>query len=200
MPEKLNIQGKQFNKLRALRCLGKNRHGQYMWRCECRCGNRSTVMAGDLVSGWTRSCGCSRVVHGMSATRTYYAWRSMRNRCGSSSSRQYRNYGARGLSVCKRWRSFKMFLKDMGEAPRGKSLERVDNSKGYRPSNCCWATQVEQARNMRTNRVLIFQGVRRCASEWSVLFGINLRTLYGRLRRGWPVKRALMEKPKCKYI
>lgn len=96
-----------------------------------------------------------RTVHGharrrgeRAGTSTYYIWAAMIQRCTNPKSRDYKLYGAIGISVCDRWRnSFEAFLADMGERPDGRSLDRVDNDGNYEPSNCRWATAVEQARN-----------------------------------------------------
>lgn len=83
----------------------------------------------------------------LSSYPEYSIWRGMRHRCKSD---HHRNYGGRGIRVCDRWNKFAEFLSDMGPRPSKKhSLERVDNSKGYGPDNCVWATSTEQIRNRR---------------------------------------------------
>lgn len=80
---------------------------------------------------------------------TYYSWASMLTRCTNPNSSGWKNYGARGITVCDRWRSFDNFLADMGDRPVGLTLDRKDNDGNYEPANCRWATPVEQARNKR---------------------------------------------------
>lgn len=79
----------------------------------------------------------------------YGVWKSMRGRCMNSNNPAYDRYGGRGISVCERWNDFLIFLADMGQRPKGLSLDRIDNSKGYDPSNCRWATAIEQRHNRR---------------------------------------------------
>lgn len=81
--------------------------------------------------------------------RAYSAWRSMRQRCQNAAHPDFRNYGARGITVCERWQSFENFMADMGFPPPNLTLERRDNDDGYSPNNCCWATRKEQRLNQR---------------------------------------------------
>jgi hypothetical protein len=88
--------------------------------------------------------------HGMSGTKTYHTWQDMRYRCGRKAHRDYKYYGGRNITVCKRWNSsFANFFMDMGEKPDGLTIERINNDKGYTPDNCKSATRAEQSQNKR---------------------------------------------------
>lgn len=128
-----------------------------------------------------------------SKTRTYFAWRSMRNRCLSAKNASWKHYGARGISVCDRWiNDYDAFFDDMGEAPDGQTLERIDVNKGYSPENCVWATHREQGRNRRNNRLLTHNGKTMCMSEWAEFLGIGTDTLSRRLNvYNMPLEKAL---------
>ncbi len=128
----------------------------------------------------------------MKKSRAYHVWQSMRARCLRSTATSYHRYGGRGISICKRWDTFSIFLKDMGEPPVGLTLDRIDNDGDYKPSNCRWATHKEQQRNSSNCRVLSFRGVRKGLSEWAISLGITQSALTRRLNRHkWPLARAL---------
>lgn len=90
-------------------------------------------------------------VHGYTGTRTHAIWCGMKARCKNPNVKCFKNYGGRGISYCPEWENFEVFLKDMGEAPAGLSLDRIDVNKGYSPDNCKWSTNSEQARNRRVS-------------------------------------------------
>ena len=88
--------------------------------------------------------------HGVSLTQEYAVWKHMRNRCNNPNCRDYRLYGARGITIDPRWDVYENFREDMGARPSSDhSLDRIDNSKGYGPDNCKWSTRSEQAKNRR---------------------------------------------------
>jgi hypothetical protein len=123
----------------------------------------------------------------------YRAWYQMVYRCTNPKFDQWKDYGGRGIKVCDSWRySFTTFLKDMGPRPSAKhSIDRIDNAKGYEPSNCRWATREEQNGNMRTSVRLTHDGRTQCVSAWAREMGLSATTLVARLRNGWSVERAL---------
>ncbi len=123
----------------------------------------------------------------------YGSWRQMMARCGDPRSSSFADYGGRGIAVCDRWRdSFVAFIDDMGPPPsRDHSIDRIDNSKGYEPSNCRWATKAEQNRNTRRIRWLEHDGERLCVAEWARRTGMGWKTIERRLTSGWSVADAL---------
>lgn len=132
------------------------------WACRCDCGGESRVAGADLASGKVVSCGCYRAentaelstTHGQSSSDEFHVWAGMIDRCGRQKNKSYKDYGARGISVCERWRgSFANFLADMGARPTKRhTIERIDNDGNYEPSNCCWLPKSEQSRNRRPQK------------------------------------------------
>lgn len=128
----------------------------------------------------------------MSKTPIYSVWRAMHDRCERQKSPAFKNYGARGITVCDRWRSFEPFLEDMGIAPDGTELDRIDNDKGYSPDNCRWATRVQQARNRRGVIRISFGGVEQTIQQWADHLDLKYSTVYMRLFfRKWSVEKSL---------
>ena len=182
--------------------------GLAYWLVECDCGKIKAVCGSQIRRNKTTSCGCIKKArlalgplkikkHGMCGTATYRTWASMKARCYNERNTRYYDYGGRGIKVCKRWDIFENFLADMGVRPKGVSIDRRDNHRGYSPDNCYWATPKQQQNNMRSNINLEYQGVTKTLSEWAEHLGINHSTLYARINRsGWSIKKAFTTKKK----
>ena len=141
-----------------------------------------------------KSAGDRTRTHGMSKSAIYSIWDSMIQRCYNPKRRDFKSYGAKGITVCDRWRSnFVAFFNDMGHRPFGMSLDRIDPVKGYSPENCRWATTKQQARNRTVNRMLTHDGKTMCLQDWAEEIGINKVTLQSRLAKNWTVERALTQ-------
>lgn len=174
--------------------------GRLQARCRCRCGRIAWVRATHLRSGASTTCGCRRghrEQHALTHTEksTYRIWAMMRRRCHNKRDAAYRHYGARGITVCLRWRrSFKAFLQDMGRRPRGLTIERINNNRGYSPKNCRWVSQKDQCRNTRRSVLITYRGETHCRSAWAEHFGIPWTTIRDRMKRGWSVHKALTTK------
>lgn len=192
---KLNLTGHRFGKLTVLCRMGIDKQKKVLWACKCDCGEVRTIRAKNLRAGDTTSCGCAQraavTTHGMSTTRTWRSWSSMRLRCLNPNAPDYDRYGGRGIVICKAWlRSFERFYADMGERPKGQNLDRIDPDDNYKPSNCRWATPKEQACNRRNTAKLTYQGQTRTLIDWSEITGIPPRILNFRLGNGWSPERA----------
>jgi hypothetical protein len=133
-------------------------------------------------------------VHGRVGTPEYKAWTGMIDRCERVGSEKFKHYGERGIKVCSRWRnSFEAFLSDMGEKPGSEySLDRIDVNGNYAPSNCRWASQKEQMRNRRGTKLVEYRGAIKSLAELAENAGLDYYLVRNRIRRGWPIERALV--------
>lgn len=119
-------------------------------------------------------------------------WKGMIARCHEPRSSSYRNYGAKGIQVCDEWRkSYDAFVRDMGERPKGCTLDRIDPAKDYTPENCRWADLKTQGENRRNVKKIEFQGRTQTPASWAAEYGLTKATLKSRLDLGWPLEKAL---------
>lgn len=172
-----------------------------IWLCRCDCGDTTRVVASNLRSGNTKSCGCSKgamcrataVRHGLTGTKEHQAWSGMKKRCYRKQCKSYPDYGGRGITVCDRWfGSFEAFLEDMGPAPsRSHTIERVNNDGNYEPGNCIWATRLVQSRNRRMARMLTWDGRTQNLSAWAKELGIKSATITKRIELGWSMEEVM---------
>lgn len=195
MPVFDDITGVKFNRLTAVEYKGRSK-----WLFLCECGKEIITNGSDVRNGKSKSCGClakeiltkRNITHGMTDTVTFKIWRGMRQRCENPNNHAYTNYGGRGIKVCERWAKFENFLADMGERPGGMSIDRIDVSGDYEPSNCRWATRAEQARNTTRNRYVEIDGENLTITDWEVKMKLNKSVICKRIIRGVDPKLAVL--------
>lgn len=191
------IKGARFGKLVAIEPVsgpttGGATNSHTRWRCVCDCGGETTPLASNLLNG-QKTCGCYRITHGGTHNPAYNSWWGIVDRCTNPDNKDYVRYGARGITVCDRWRdSFNAFLEDMGPRPGpGYSVDRIKNHIGYEPGNCRWATAGEQQNNRTNNRRFEFDGRSQTIAQWAREIGVSRQALRYRLDNGWTVEQAL---------
>lgn len=171
------------------------------FKCQCSCGYIGIVRGIELRRG-SMSCGHNGPTYKHGNKRRngevpeeYNVWVGMRTRCNDPQQESYHNYGGRGIKVCKRWDDFSVFMVDMGLRPSSKhTIERIDNNKGYEPSNCRWATRAEQVRNSRRTILFTLDGTTACLKDWCKSLGVSYSAAVWRIRNGWTVSEALFGK------
>lgn len=199
MPKLADLTGRVFGRLTVVGREG-TAGSKPTWSCRCSCGNSVIRKAIHLSNGHTSSCGCLRkevtkrraTTHGLSRTATYLVWKGIKRRCYNQHDRCFKHYGGRGIVMCPSWlNSFENFLSDMGERPRGLTIDRIDNDGPYSPDNCRWIERWKQNRNQRSNRKIKVGEVTKLLCEWAEDLGCHLNTILSRLRMGWSERDAV---------
>ncbi len=204
-----DLRGLLFGRLTAIETIGKNKHGDAIWKCLCCCGKEVIATRNHLIRGNTKSCGClnddtrsemcikRNTTHNMSRSPEFNSWVLMHRRCRNDKDNNpdFDNYAGRGITVDPSWYTFEQFYKDMGDKPgRGYSIERINNEGGYTPENCKWATQKEQCNNTRNTRKFCIKGEVLSQQNLAKKFGINVHTLKSKMYfRNLSVLEALRE-------
>lgn len=210
MSSKLNLVNQKYGKLTVIKEISAK---WSTWLCKCECGKEKQILQCHLRSGHTTSCGCVTIArakllnfkHGFvgndNPTPEYSAWLSMKARCYNPNNNEYHNYGGRGIKVCDRWlNSFETFLKDLGSRPSNKhSLDRFPNKNGdYEVTNCRWATIEQQNNNLRTNKIIIYNGIELSQAQWAKKLKTRSSWIIYHLNNGksfeWIVNRASLLK------
>lgn len=202
-----DLTGQKFNNLKVIAYAYTNSHGETYWLCKCNCGNTKVVRRSHLINGTTKSCGClmryklarrnkaNAKYGGCSKTRIYSIWQGMKNRCLNVKTNGYKNYGGKGISICKEWLDDYMNFYDwaMNNGYNDNLiLARIDINQDYFPENCKWLTAKEQARRTNKAEKIKFRGVTLGLAEWAEKLKINKNTLQSRLRKyNWSIKKAL---------
>ena len=161
MRKLIDFSGLRFGRLVVSHRVANSVSGAKMYLCVCDCGQTKDVRHGDLQQNKSTSCGCVQkeklaqrsLKHGKSKNKVYDVWVTMKARCFNPLSADYKGYGGRGITVDPRWLHFANFYEDMGDAPSGMSLDRVNNEGNYSPENCRWADALTQANNRRDRSV-----------------------------------------------
>lgn len=185
--------GMKFNRLTAIKDVGKDKNGHSIWLFKCDCGNEKIIERYLVVSGKTRSCGCylhdvlksgdNRRQHGMCGTRIHHIWKGIHGRCNHPTGK---NSCYKNISYCSEWEQFEPFYEWAINNGYDDSLtiDRIDSNGNYEPSNCRWVTWEVQANNTSQTRHVTYKGETHTIREWSNIIGLNYNLLNQRYCNG----------------
>ena len=202
--KRINLVGKQFGTMKVLRDLPDKEVNGLLYRqveIICECGKKSEKIYTSL--RFSKSCGClthainkqQATKHGMYKTRVYAIWANMKKRCYNIRLKTYKDYGARGITVCDEWRNgFESFLKwaESSGYSDNLTIDRIDVNGNYTPENCRWVTKYEQCLNKRNTFVVTFNGETKSLAFFCKQLGLNYSFIHKRINKyKWTVEKAL---------
>lgn len=205
---KNNIKGNKYNNLTVIEIVGKAKNNEKLCRCKCDCGKETIVRQSKIISGKTKSYGCYKIKKiternklrtiypNDNKTRLYRIWRAMKSRTTYKSQTQYKDYGGRGIVICKEWKEdfykFKEWALDNGYYDE-LTIDRIDVNGNYEPNNCRWITKSEQNNNQRNNVIIEYKNQKMNVAQWAKKLNIKANTLYQRIYRNYSVEKILKE-------
>lgn len=196
-----DIKGMKFGNLTAI-SFEEKKHGVFLWKFKCKCGNTIVLADTMVMIGIITDCGCSNIRRDRKrhmknrdgSNPLYKKWISMKDRCLNENCTIYQRYGGAGITICDEWvndfdRFHKWAIKNGWE--KGKTIDRINNKKGYSPQNCRWATKKQQERNKTSNVYVEYNGENKLLIEWCEIFGLKYFKTYRRIKIfGWDAEKA----------
>lgn len=204
-----DITNQRFGKLVAIEPHHQDINNTWFWSCKCDCGNEKIVNGITLRKGECKSCGCLRFsilsILQLQGTSTidfseedsltlYKIFQGMKYRCYSPGDGSYKDYGKRGITICKEWlEDPNNFIKWSlnNNYKKGLQIDRIDNDGPYSPENCRWVTHKENCNNTRRNKYITFEGETITLSQWADKVNISRKVILWRLNHGWTIEKAL---------
>lgn len=194
--------GTKYSHFTIVKDMGIKKGGRFVLAL-CDCGIEKQVRLADIKCGSSTNCGCIRrkkmseinTSHGLSTDPLYSVWQGIKDRCYRKTNEKYDRYGGRGIVVCEEWKNdFKAFYDWAMEKGwrQGLEIDRENNDGIYSPVNCRVTTVIVNRRNTSSNRMLEYNGEKKCLSEWAEIIGISQDTLKDRVGKlKWSVEKAL---------
>lgn len=195
-----DIIGKRYGNLIVIKKIKKSKRNDFL--CKCDCGTKKVICKSSLINGFTKSCGCLIkkgkenifYKHGLTNTRIYNIYFSIKKRCYQSKDISYKNYGGRGIKVCDEWLNkengfINFYNWAMQNGYRDDlSIDRIDNNGNYEPNNCRWTTKTFQNNNKRNNININFNEETHTLKEWSEILNLNYKTIFKRYKNGYSIE------------
>lgn len=200
--------GKKFGKLTVLRTvrIDRGKYGKLMWETRCECGNIHIVSPTDVVKGKCQSCGCfhdtrcteraTKFKHLVKDNKRLYSiYNGIKKRCFNKNEPRYKDYGGRGITMCREWRTDFDAFADWAFAngyTEELTIERIDVNGNYCPENCKWITRAAQRENRRDTVWVVYKGERIQLYKLCERLGLCYDTMNDRIvKRKWDIERAI---------
>lgn len=183
-----DLRNMKFGNLTVLNEPPIRKNNQTYWQCKCICGNIKYFFQGNLIRGMSKSCGCliyfnrkHRKTKNYSDEKLTKTLARMKQRCYNPKNISYKNYGARGIRICKEWlensENFYKWAKENGYNPNLNAFEctidRIDVNGDYSPTNCRWVSMNVQSNNKRNNRLITINDITKTASQWAKEYNVT---------------------------
>lgn len=197
-----DLSGQQFGSWSVICLHSKQTNRTTKWHCKCLlCGTEHDVSAYSLISGKSTKCrACATKeshIKEFSNDSIKTVFMGMKQRCYNPNTRSYKDYGAKGITICDEWLNepilFYRWAYDNGYS-KGMSIERKDISEGYTPSNCTFIPKGEQAKNRSISHMITMDGETKCLADWCRQYHINASTVMARIKRGLSWENAIKVK------
>lgn len=190
----MDLSNKKFGKWLVLELDYEKSGRQKYWKCVCDCGCKRSVYQSALVHKKSVSCGCYQkevtrnrlTTHNLTGSRLMKIFYNMRTRCNNSKDRRFKDYGGRGIKLCKEWEN--NFLNFYNWAVNngykdGLTIDRIDNDSNYSPENCRWITLEEQSNNKRNSIFITINDITKTLKQWTKFMDWKYNKYYARYMR-----------------
>lgn len=192
----------------------ENLNKKTRWKCICDCGNYKNVLSNHLKSGAITNCGCikskqiskANTKHGLSNSRIYRIYNHMKDRCYRKNDKRYKDYGGRGIKICKEWiekengfMNFYNWAMNNGY-DENLTIDRIDVNGNYEPDNCRWSTMIQQCNNTRKNRYYEYNGETHTLAEWGRIYNISCKIIRYRIEKNMPSNKIFETRERRKEI
>ena len=204
MPKIINLSGQKFGRLLVLGFI-ERRNSHSIFLCKCDCGKEVEASSNILRVGKKKSCGCYNLemikerttTHGLSKHPIFKTWCDMKNRCYYKKHNRYVYYGGKGIKIYSEWLekfiNFYNWAIDSGWS-KGLSIDRIDNSQDYMPTNCRWATVKEQNSNRTSCKYISFNGKTMMITQWAKELNLSYSAINRRIKKGLTLEKILIPK------
>jgi len=190
-----DLTGQVFGTIKVLGFAGVDKHGKNIWNCICiQCEKKYIKQTSELKR---KNCmSCSHKKHGYSMSSLYHIWSGIKERCTNKNSKNYNDYGGRGITLYIEWENFNPFKEWalFSGYKEGLEIDRIDVNGNYCPKNCRWVNKRKQANNRRNNIYIEINGETKTLFEWTRIYKINYSTVRKRIKSGLNIECALKMK------